>query len=186
MITAEELLPGLSHAMARAGYDAPAGLERLTGGATMESWRFVVGDEAFVLRRAPSLEFMADRPYGHDVEAAVIRVANAAGVTAPRVVAELEPEDGIGSGFVMEALPGTPDPKAILAMEDAAGLLREVAGDLARIHAIKADALPQAIPTIDYRAAIADFRAQFEEAGASQCSITVITGWAISWLRMAS
>lgn len=163
--------------MAREGYGEPAGVERLTGGATMESWRFVTGDEPFVLRRAPSLEFMADRPYGHDVEAAVIRAAHAAGVTAPCVVAELKPEDGIGSGFVMGALPGTPNPKAILAMEDAAGLLREVAGDLARIHAIKADALPQAIPTIDYRAAIADFREQFEEVGGDRPIIALGIKW---------
>ena len=86
MIEVNELLEGVSKVMARAGYGVPSQLERLTGGATMESWRFMCGDEAFVLRRAPSLEFMADRPFGHDVEAAVIRAAHQAGVTAPEAV----------------------------------------------------------------------------------------------------
>ena len=111
MIGAEELLAGLAKVCARAGLGSPDGLARLTGGATMESWRFACGDEPYVLRRAPSLEFMEDRPYGHDVEAALIRAAHSRGVTAPEVVAELEPADGIGSGFLMRALPGlTPAP----------------------------------------------------------------------------
>ena len=39
-----------------------SGLARLTGGATMESWRFACDREDYVLRRAPSLEFMEGRP----------------------------------------------------------------------------------------------------------------------------
>ncbi|MEO9461473.1 MAG: phosphotransferase family protein [Marinomonas sp.] len=155
----------------------PADLKRLTGGATMESWRFVCGQDAYVLRRAPSAEFMADRPYGHDVEAEVIRKAFAAGVTAPEVVAELTPEDAIGSGFVMRSLPGTPNPKEILEMQDASGLLRQAAGDLARIHGIARDALPDVIPVMDYREAIADFRAQFTEAGGDRPIIALGIKW---------
>ncbi len=177
MISAEELTSGLARAMQRAGYGAPVQLERLTGGATMESWRFSVGNEAFVLRRAPSLEFMEGRPFGHDVEAAVIRAAYGAGVTAPEVVAELQGDDGIGSGFVMRALPGTPNPKEILAMEDAAGLLRQLAGDLAKVHSIGRDQLPDAVPVMNYREVIADFRVQFEEAGGDRPIIALGIKW---------
>ena len=46
-----------------------AGLERLSGGANMESWSFDWGGSGYVLRRAPSAEMMAGRPFGHDVEA---------------------------------------------------------------------------------------------------------------------
>ncbi len=177
MIAADDLMPGIARVCKRVDLGEPADLKRLTGGATMESWRFVCGDNAFVLRRAPSLEFMADRPFGHDVEAEVIRKAFAAGVTAPEVVAELIPEDAIGSGFVMRALPGTPNPKEILEMEDSPGLLRQAAGDLARIHGIAQDALPSAIPVMDYRAAIADFRVQFEEAGGDRPIIALGIKW---------
>ncbi len=181
MISADELLVGLRAVCARAGMGEPDNLQRLTGGATMESWRFEAGPKnastAFVLRRAPSLEFMEGRSFGHDTEAAVIRAAFAAGVTAPEVVAELEPDDGIGSGFVMRALPGTPNPKDILEMENATALLAELARDLAKIHALTRKALPADVPVMDYRAAIADFREQFEEAGGDRPIIALGIKW---------
>ena len=150
---------------------------RLTGGATMESWRFKLSEDAYVLRRAPSLEFMKDRPFGHDTEAAIIRAAHAADVTAPEVVAELEPGDGLGSGFVMRALPGTPDPRAILAMDDAGGLLKEAARDLARIHAITRDSLPENVPELDYTQGVAKLLDQFEEAGGDRPIIALGLKW---------
>lgn len=173
----EELQQGLARAMARVASGEPSGLRRLTGGATMESWRFEQNGESYVLRRAPSLAFMEGRPFGHATEAAVIRAARAAGVTAPEVVTVLEPEDGIGSGFVMRALPGTPDPRAIQAMEGAGTILREAARDLARIHSLGRDDLPPDIPVMDYRAAIADLRAQFEEAGGDRPIIALGLRW---------
>ena len=163
--------------MARASPSDPEGLHRLTGGATMESWRFSCGAQDFVLRRAPSLAFMEDRPFGHDVEAAIIRAAHAKGVTAPEVVAELEPDDGIGSGFVMQALPGTPNPKQILEMEEPGALLKEAARDLARIHSLKREDLPQSVPEMDYPEAIADLRAQFDEAGGDRPIIALGLKW---------
>jgi len=170
-------MEGLARVGARAGLPSPSDLTRLTGGATMESWRFACGERMFVLRCAPSLEFMANRPFGHDVEAEVIRKAEAAGVTAPKVVAELEPQDGIGSGFVMEALPGTPNPKEILEFEGAGELLRQAARDLARIHTITPGDLPDAVPVMDYRQAIADLKEQFEEAGGDRPIIALGLKW---------
>ena len=172
-----ELRAGLTRALARAGLPPPEGLTRLTGGATMESWRFQAGDGAYVLRRAPSLAFMADRPFGHDTEAAIIRAAHGAGVTAPEVVVELAPEDAIGSGFVMRALPGTPDPGAILAMERPGELLSQCARDLARIHALDAEALPADIPEMDYAEALEGLRVQFAEAGGDRPIIALGLKW---------
>ena len=172
-----ELRAGLARALARTGLPPPEGLTRLTGGATMESWRFQAGDGAYVLRRAPSLAFMADRPFGHDTEAAIIRAAHGAGVTAPEVVVELAPEDAIGSGFVMRALPGTPDPGAILAMERPGELLSQCARDLARIHALDAEALPADIPEMDYAEALDGLRVQFAEAGGDRPIIALGLKW---------
>ena len=173
----EALQAGLATACARAGLGTPNGLTRLTGGATMESWRFEAGEQDYVLRRAPSAEFMAERPFGHDVEAAVIRAAHGAGVIAPEVVAELEPDDGIGSGFVMRALPGTPNPRDILAMDDPSRLLAECGANLARIHGLARNALPAAVPVMNYREAIAGFRTQFEEAGGDRPIIALGIKW---------
>jgi aminoglycoside phosphotransferase (APT) family kinase protein len=137
----------------------------------------VAGDQPFVLRRAPSIEFMDGRPYGHAVEAALIEAARARGVTAPEVVAVLGPEDGIGSGFVMRALPGTPNPKEILEFEEPDALLKQAARDLARIHSIKPGDVPEAVPVMDYRAAIADLKAQFIEAGGDRPIIALGLKW---------
>ncbi|AWW73529.1 phosphotransferase family protein [Erythrobacter sp. KY5] len=175
--TPDQLIEGLARICERVGLSPPTGLTRLTGGATMESWRFSCGEDDFVLRRAPSLAFMEDRPFGHDVEAAVIEAARAAGVTAPQVVAVLEPQDGIGSGFVMRALPGTPNPKEILLFDEADALLKQAARDLARIHSLGRGDVPDAVPVMDYRQAIADLRAQFEEAGGDRPIIALGLKW---------
>ncbi|MBX7528462.1 phosphotransferase family protein [Qipengyuania sp. 1NDH10] len=174
---ASQLIEGLTRALARAGLGAPDKLERLTGGATMESWRFSAGGEDYVLRRAPSLAMIEERPFGHDTEAAIIREAHAAGVAAPEVVVELQDSDQIGSGFVMRALPGTPDPREILAMEEPDRLLAEAAANLARIHAIPAADLPQDVPVLDYAEGIAKLCEQFEEAGGDRPIIALGLRW---------
>ena len=50
---ASQLQAGLNTALGRVGLGEAAGLLRLTGGATMESWRFSAGGEDFVLPRTP-------------------------------------------------------------------------------------------------------------------------------------
>lgn len=175
--TAESLLDGLQSCCTRANLGQVFDIVRLTGGATMESWKFQADGELYVLRRAPSLEFMKDRPFGHDVEAAIIRAAHSARVSAPEVVGELAAEDGIGSGFIMRALPGTPDPKAILVMDSPAELLTQIAHDLARIHGIASAHLPAAIPTLDYRNSIDGLKTQFDEAGGDRPIIALGLKW---------
>jgi aminoglycoside phosphotransferase (APT) family kinase protein len=177
-ISVDELSAGLARVCARVGLGALSSEpQRLTGGAVMESWRFACGGEAFVLRRAPSLAFMEGRPYGHHVEAALIEAARAKGVTAPEVVAVQEEADGLGSGFIMRALPGTADPKVILGCDDPEGLLRAIARDLARIHRLRQSDVPGGVPVMDYRAAIADLKAQFMEAGGDRPIIALGLKW---------
>ncbi len=177
-ISVDELSAGLARVCARVGLGALSlAPQRLTGGAVMESWRFACGDETFVLRRAPSLAFMEGRPYPHPVEAALIEAARAKGVTAPQVVAVLEEADGLGSGFIMRALPGTADPKVILACDYPAGLLKQAARDLARIHSLRQADVPAGVPVMDYLAAIADLKAQFIDAGGDRPIIALGLKW---------
>merc|ERR1711969_374077 len=145
----------------------------------MESWFFSSGAEDFVLRRAPSLSFMEGRPFGHEVEAAIINAAHDAGVMAPEVVVGLEPADGIGSGFVMRALPGTAEPRVIFDMKQPGRLLVEVARDLARIHAIPRAALPDDVPELDYAEAVDGLVQQFEDSGGDRPVIAL----GLKWLR---
>ena len=126
-----------------------AGLERLSGGASMESWAFTCDGEGYVLRRAPSAEVMAGRPLSHADEAAVIRAAHRAGVPAPQVIAELEPSDGIGSGFFMRRIDGTAAPESALGGDGGgAALLGDLGAALAAIHRIDPAAMTMA-PRLD-------------------------------------
>src|SRR3546814_8697791 len=97
-----DLAEPLAVFMARvAGPGTLSGLSRLSGGANMESWAFdwagPKGRDAYVLRRAPSADYMAGRPYSHAAEAALVQAAHDAGVKAPEVVGVLVDGDGMGT-----------------------------------------------------------------------------------------
>jgi aminoglycoside phosphotransferase (APT) family kinase protein len=87
------------------------GLAQLSGGASQETWSFSVqhpeGDIAVILRRAPSGYGAAPgRAAGLEAEAVLMQQAFEAGIPSPRVRHVLQPEDGLGSGFVMDRVEG--------------------------------------------------------------------------------
>ena len=173
----ETLAEGLTRAMQRMGAGAVEGLRRLTGGANMESWSFDYGGAGYVLRRAPSAEMMEGRPYGHDVEAAIIRAACAAGVLAPEIVLELEAADGLGSGYVMRRVEADVNPAIILA-DPPASLLADLGRELAATHRIPVDAVA-GVPTMDTAEALAELKRRFIEYGGDR----PIQALAIRWLE---
>ncbi len=171
----DELIRGLSAALARVGLPPPSRLERLSGGANMESWRFKADTTDCVLRRAPSAEMMTGRPLDHHGEARLIRAARAAGVSAPEVLFELDASDGIGSGFVMQCLPGTPEPAVILEGQDPEALLAELARELAAIHRVPVAASPA--PLMDTAVALADLKARFLSYGGDRPILALALRW---------
>ena len=171
----DSLITGLERAMARIGRPAPTGLERLSGGANMESWRFTAGAETCVLRRAPSLELMQGRSLTHADEAALIRAARAHGVLAPEVLVELEPSDALGSGYVMRAISGSPDPNLFLAEADPALALADIARELAATHRIDCTGL--AVPVMDTAAALAELRGRFVSYGGDRPILALALRW---------
>ncbi len=171
----EALIRGLTAALARVGLAEPHALERLSGGANMESWQFLSGDEVCVLRRAPSLEMMAGRPLGHAAEAALIRAAHAAGVMAPEVLTELEPSDGIGSGYVMRSIPGSPDPNLFLAEADPALGIADIARELVATHRIDPAGLK--VPMMDTAAALGELRQRFLSYGGDRPILALALRW---------
>ncbi|PKB19256.1 aminoglycoside phosphotransferase (APT) family kinase protein [Novosphingobium kunmingense] len=172
---ADTLAAGLTRTLGRVGLGAPSGLERLSGGANMESWRFRAGSELLILRRAPSADLMAGRPMDHAAEARLIRAARAGGVLAPEVVAELAPEDGIGSGYVMRAMPGTPEPNTILAASQPAPLIGDIARELAAIHTLPVDGLP--VPVMDTAAALGELKSRFLDYGGDRPILALALRW---------
>ena len=169
------LSDGLATALQRIGLPAPEGLERLSGGANMESWRFSAGGETCVLRRAPSLEMMAGRPMDHAGEAALIRAARAAGVMAPEVLVELEPQDGVGSGYIMRAIAGSPDPVAFLAEADPQTAIRDIARELVATHRTDCTGLP--VPVMDTAEALGELRRRFLEYGGDRPVLALALRW---------
>ncbi|SIN93158.1 Predicted kinase, aminoglycoside phosphotransferase (APT) family [Parasphingorhabdus marina DSM 22363] len=125
-------------------------LQRLSGGASMESWAFVFGGEEFVLRRLPSGISADDeglRGIPLSTQADVIEQAAKQGVTAPVVRGRLTPEDGIGEGFFMERARGETLPHKILGNPEFAkaekALSSQCAAELAAIHNMDPATLPE-------------------------------------------
>ena len=169
------LAQGLTSALARIGLPTPDGLERLSGGANMESWRFTAGDAICVLRRAPSLEMMVGRPLDHAAEAALIRAAHAAGVMAPEVLVELTPDDGIGSGYVMRSISGSPDPTVFLAEADPQTGIADIARELAKTHQTDCNGL--SVPVMDTAQALSDLRDRFLSYGGDRPILALALRW---------
>ena len=150
-------------------------LHRLSGGANMESWSFDCDGQGFVLRRAPTAQFMQLRSFGHDVEARLIRAVRAAGVRAPEVVAELQPGDGLGTGFVMRRIEAEVNPAVILSAP-APNLLADMARELAGIHRVPLEAI-SGVPRIDAAAMLAQLQQQFEAYGADRPIVALALHW---------
>lgn len=157
------------------GTGAVSNLHRLSGGANMESWSFDHGGQGYVLRLSSSAELMAGRLFGHDVEAALVRSAFAAGVKAPEVIGEIAPEDGLGTGYLMRRVEAEVSPGKILA-DPPASLLADLARELALIHAIPLDGVP-ALPVTDAAILLADLKARFLDYGGDRPVMALALRW---------
>lgn len=152
-----------------------ANLVRLSGGANMESWSFDWGGAGYVLRRAPTAEMMEGRPFGHDVEAMLVRLAHASGVKAPEIVGELIEGDGLGTGYVMRRVEAEVNPAAILANPPPA-LIDDIARELARIHAIPLGNLPP-LPAVETGEALDMLKARFADYGGDRPILALAIKW---------
>jgi len=86
-------------------------LERLTGGASQETWAFEMhgpsaGNTKLILRRVPTGVALADVGIGPEREAWLMQRAGVAGVPVPAVVRVLEPRDQLGRGFISARVDG--------------------------------------------------------------------------------
>jgi len=126
--------------------------KRLSGGASQETWSFDIvrpgGVIGAILRRAPQGYGAApERAAGLAAEAVLMQRAYEAGVPSPRVMHVLAPEDGLGTGFIMDRVAGETIPRKILRDEEFAGtrpkLARQLGGVLATIHGLPLAQLPE-------------------------------------------
>ena len=171
-------------ALARRRLGGPAtAVTRLTGGASLELWAFVVGDAGYVLRRSPAIRLFGDMAtLDLPTEAALVRAAGAAGVPAATVVHVLAPEDDLGSGFVATRMPGEAMGRRIVRDPEFAALRPRLArrcGEvLARIHAVDPAGLPP-LPSRDPTGSIDKLRDQLTAYGEPRPVFEA----ALVWLR---
>ena len=125
---------------------------RLSGGASQETWSFDIvhpdGDIGAILRRAPSGYGAAPgRAAGLVAEAALMQRASEAGVPSPRVLHVLQPQDELGTGFIMARVEGETIPRKILRGDEFAQarpkLARQLGKVLADIHGLALPQLPE-------------------------------------------
>ncbi|WP_375286266.1 phosphotransferase family protein [Sphingomonas sp.] len=161
------------------GAEGIAGLTRLTGGASMETWAFEASGVPLILRRRTGV---SDEHPGRKpplrLEAEVIAAATAAGVPAPEVVHVCDDADGLGEAYVMRRVSGETLGKRIAtdpAFAPARGVLaRQCGAALARIHATPPVA---ALATVGPRETLANYEATWRASGAVRPTIEAAFRW---------
>jgi aminoglycoside phosphotransferase (APT) family kinase protein len=148
-----DFLDSLSHVLSREIEDCRelVSADRLSGGASQETYRIVIrgegGERKLAMRRTPGGIRVEPTPAhpGLATEALLMKSARAAGVPEPEVYYVLQPDDGLGDGFVMEWLEGEALGARIVRSEKFATvrptLARECGRLMARIHNIDVAAM---------------------------------------------
>jgi aminoglycoside phosphotransferase (APT) family kinase protein len=134
------------------GATGVVGAAKLSGGASQETWSFDIvhpdGNIGAILRRAPQGYGAAPgRAAGLQAESKLMQLAYDAALPSPRVLHVLEPQEELGTGFVMARVEGETIPRKILRNEQFAKarpkLARQLGKVLAGIHAIDLAQLPE-------------------------------------------
>ncbi|HEY1447233.1 MAG TPA: phosphotransferase family protein [Caulobacteraceae bacterium] len=170
----------------RLGGEGASGIARLSAGATQEIWRFnMIAAETevpLILRRAPGGGLrLSETAVGLETEARLIEAAAGTGVPVPPVRCVLEPEDGLGHGFVMGFVDGETLGGRIARGEAFAEtrkfLARQCGEILARIHTLD----PAAFPNLR-RSAPAEYLAQYTDIYQRTAWPRPVFELAIRWL----
>ena len=173
--------------------------DRLSAGASQETYRLVV--ESGGVERKLALRRLAGGVWNEGVaeaaragvrtEAELFRLARAAGVPEPEVLAVLERDDGLGEGFVMEWLEGETLGARIVRSESLAKvrprLARQCGEILARIHAIdvQTTGLVDKLDTVTPRAFVEQTYAGYKLLATPQPMIDYTARWLLDHLPEA-
>lgn len=137
--------------------------KRLSGGASQETWALSNAQHSTILRRAPGGTSLArsSAAIGLPAEAKLIDAAGLAGVPVPKVLHVLEPDEGLGDGFLMSRVLGETIARPILRNDEFAGarsvLAAQCGNALADIHSIPLESLPEELQASGGLAQIAQY-----------------------------
>ncbi len=171
------------------GFSGIEKLERLSGGASQETYAIVIataaGTRKLALRRAAGGALGDDvhgRP-GLAVEARLITLAGRAGVPVPEIIHVLDAGDDLGEGFLMSWVGGETLGARIVRGDDFTAvrprLARQCGDILARIHAIDIDAngLADCLQTIDPETFVRRQWQQYQSYETAQPMIDYTARW---------
>ncbi|WP_309643459.1 phosphotransferase family protein [Phenylobacterium sp.] len=150
-------------------------LQRLSGGASMETWAFAVegpgGREEMILRRRPGgpIDEDASRSVSLATEAALITAAHAVGAPVAPLIHLARPGDGLGEAHITRRIAGetlgrkiVTDPKFETVRPT---LARQCGGILAQIHSATTDA---PLKTVDFLQELERYEAVYRQSGAER------------------
>lgn len=194
----QEQAPPLATALsALAGRLLPGGVEaahltRLSGGASQEIWAFDVRHTAghvvpFILRRASAAHSpRMSATVSLDTEATLLALAGATAVPVPAVRLRLQPEFGLGTGFIMDRVEGETLGRRIVHDERFATarpvLARQCGQALARIHALDVSTVA-GLRTAAPGAELAQWRRMHREYAAARGLRRPVFELAFRWLE---
>jgi aminoglycoside phosphotransferase (APT) family kinase protein len=134
------------------GATGVTGAAKLSGGASQETWSFDIvhpdGNIGAILRRAPPGYGAApSRAAGLNAEAKLMQLAYEAGLPSPRVLHVLQPQEELGTGFIMQRVEGETIARKILRDAKFASarpiLARQLGQVAAGIHGLPLAKLPE-------------------------------------------
>jgi aminoglycoside phosphotransferase (APT) family kinase protein len=152
-----------------------ASIDRLTGGASRETWRFAIGEDAFILQRQ-----RPGSPRDMHVEVAVLEAAHRTGVPVAEVVTSSRgmSSNPLGEPFmVMRAVEGETIARKIL-RDDAFGSARprlaaQIGRAMAQIHRVD----HSAIDGLDGEDQVAKYVQLMDESGQAHPAFEIAFRW---------
>ena len=130
------------------------GLYAAFGRCGQESYRFVCGNDLFVLRRPPGgvPKNTSSNALSMTDEARALAYVYEAGVAVPEVVHICAPEDGLGLGYIMRFIEGQTIARKILRDDEFSDTRPQLAAQcgtmLARLHGLESDQM-EGLPSSD-------------------------------------
>ena len=166
-------------------------LTQLSGGASMESWRFCYAGRPLVLRRLPfvstpeaATSHSADNDVGSismATQAGLIDYLHRIGLKVPEVIAELPSNSGLGEGFIMSCIDGEALPNRLLYKPEFSQALSKLSGECARelahIHSIDPADLPVTLPIQSPRQLLEEQERYYRQFGSSNAVFELAFGW---------
>ncbi len=174
------------------GCERLASIERLSGGASQETYRLRIeteaGERQLALRRsqgglAEEARAVERSAPGLRIEAKLMQVARRNGIPEPEVFYVLEPGDALGAGFIMEWLDGIALGARIVRSPDLAEvrpkLARQCGEILGRLHTIELEAhgLDRDLASLSAADFIEQTRGRYEALDTPQPMIDFTARW---------